>query len=107
MRQLQGVYSYSPKECTSHFGLLIYNTSSTVKSIVITSSVGAIWSDSRKGVFDETVWNEESPKVVEKWKPGDEISPNVVYRASKVLAEKGLSMSELHRKRDLTSCLGA
>ena len=89
MPPLQGEYFPCFQKCRLD---LIQLHSSTIKSIVITSSVVAIFGDSPNGVLDETKWNEDSTKAVESWKPGDEISPNVLYRASKVLAEKGQSI---------------
>ena len=74
-----------------------------MKSIVITSSIAAVFSNYQQGVLDETVWNEASPRAVENWQPGTDISPAIIYTASKTLAEKGSSLHLLHCQIGLIS----
>ena len=74
--------------------LLTNLTDSTVRSIVVTSSIVAATSLSNKGEIDETCWNEESIEKVKDMKPGQLsfLDQAEVYCASKSLAEKGRSI---------------
>ena len=64
-----------------------------MKRIVVTSSVAAILSNlTAEGstvTFDETQWGDESVKIVKEQR---EKAPEMIkYRASKTLAEKGVT----------------
>ncbi|KAG8951132.1 methylglyoxal reductase (NADPH-dependent) gre2 [Tulasnella sp. 424] len=58
----------------------------TVKRVVLTSSVGSIYHQKTPPVFDESDWNVDAPKAVEKF--GRHAPGPVKYGASKVLAER-------------------
>ncbi|KAH9824937.1 hypothetical protein DFH28DRAFT_1047065 [Melampsora americana] len=60
----------------------------TVQRIVITSSFASVMNPTNDPhhIFDETQWNEDSPKVVKE--KGITAPPFEVYKCSKVLAEK-------------------
>ncbi|KAG9016260.1 methylglyoxal reductase (NADPH-dependent) gre2 [Tulasnella sp. 427] len=59
----------------------------TVKRVVLTSSVGSIYHQKTPPVFDESDWNVDAPKAIEKF--GRHAPGPVKYSASKVLAERG------------------
>ncbi|KAG9048774.1 methylglyoxal reductase (NADPH-dependent) gre2 [Tulasnella sp. UAMH 9824] len=57
-----------------------------VKRVVLTSSVGSIYHQKTPPVFDESDWNVDAPKAIEKF--GRNAPGPVKYGASKVLAER-------------------
>ncbi|KAG9015707.1 methylglyoxal reductase (NADPH-dependent) gre2 [Tulasnella sp. 427] len=58
----------------------------TVKRVVLTSSVGSIYHQKTPPIFDESDWNVDAPKAIEKF---GRLAPGPVkYSASKVLAER-------------------
>jgi len=67
-----------------------------VKRIIITSSVGAIFSTVNEPnmTFDETDWADEPVNVVKE--QGANASAMFKYRASKILAEKGVEFWVCH-----------
>ncbi|KAG8953399.1 methylglyoxal reductase (NADPH-dependent) gre2, partial [Tulasnella sp. 408] len=58
----------------------------SVKRVVLTSSVGSIYHQKTPPVFDESDWNVDAPKAIEKF--GRNAPGPVKYGASKVLAER-------------------
>lgn len=67
-----------------------YPHRTSLKRIVLTASTATIITPDAPppATFDETCWNEASVKEVEE--KGKNANPREVYRASKVLAEKGM-----------------
>ncbi|ORY78222.1 hypothetical protein BCR37DRAFT_350585 [Protomyces lactucae-debilis] len=65
------------------------NKGKKVKSVVITSSVAAIYGPQDKGhVYTEADWNDASVKEIEKTKGSDDFNKQTAYRASKTAAER-------------------
>ena len=62
----------------------------TVKRVILTSSIVAVWdlSLSEPKEFDETMWNEDAVETCKV--RGSDAGPVNFYGASKTLAEKGL-----------------
>ena len=60
-----------------------------LKRIVVTSSCAAVANPEDRGELDERTWNESNIREIEE--KGREASQVGKYRASKSLAEKGLS----------------
>ncbi|KAG8947837.1 methylglyoxal reductase (NADPH-dependent) gre2 [Tulasnella sp. 408] len=59
----------------------------TVKRVVLTSSIASVYHVKENPTYDETDWNVDSPKAVEEL--GRDTPGQVMYAASKVLAERG------------------
>ncbi|KIO32648.1 hypothetical protein M407DRAFT_18408 [Tulasnella calospora MUT 4182] len=59
----------------------------TVKRVVLTSSIASIYHAKDNLNYDETDWNVDAPKAVEQL--GRDTPGQVMYSASKVLAERG------------------
>ena len=65
-------------------------SASTIKRVVLTGSTNAIRTVTTSGVFDESSWSDAPALVEEATRNGtlSAVSPDVVYSASKALAEK-------------------
>jgi nucleoside-diphosphate-sugar epimerase len=78
----------TPPPCQQSI-LIPLSKRSIVKRIVITGSSVSVTSDLDKPtVFTESDWHEAAVQVIKR--EGDKADPMAMYKASKVLAEKGM-----------------
>jgi nucleoside-diphosphate-sugar epimerase len=84
----RGVSISTPPPCQQSI-LIPLSKRSIVKRIVITGSSVSVTSDLDKPtVFTESDWHEAAVQVIKR--EGDKADPMAMYKASKVLAEKGM-----------------